>query len=659
MVDLHSSDGSAVDSSSSVSDADDRGDVVHPENPACDDSDPEVTISGLGWRRKQVRMVSVANAKPSPVRLRNGFVVLFYQLDNSVRASVQSSRRKSKTVSNAGLALKATRDWPTEFAFLEDPGFLKALGDRRIRLVDIKDYFMSWFHRSVPRVPPLVTGTSAAVEDEITCLGSTSCPPLPPVPEPGWFDRSEVALRPVVPRPLASDALVSDGRRSSSAAVASGSSGVPGVASSAGVSLAGGRGAPRPSEDPSLPTPAVSSSGVSSSVPSPSGVPASSVAGPVSASDQLMGEMRAKIDRLEALIADKDSEEVSGSTPEDKEVVARLVTAWKKVKPYFVSHHPEFLRSVPGRFIPLKRREHMPKASVDRSELSWSRDVAEVFEFLRSLVQGTRDIKGNPVKGGKRLVSGSFLPHMLSPSLRKFYRTIIPDPPLGTSALDHLSETAKSHLESKSISISRTMFRVCWESSKVALEISNYLTYLGTALRAYDGGKWFDSLDETQTAMFDSMQIAISDLHGATAMPFANFTLRRRDEVVERLGVRLSLDSKQSLREASFDLEEVLDSVLFDKAVERSRKLEKDKAVLPSASGKGSAAGSGPSGRGSGRSRKSRKNRGGAAAGKGRGKALASPAETTAPSFRGAYRGRNFRGGKSRGASTTPAAKTE
>ena len=116
-------------------------------------------------------MLSVANAKHSPVCLRNGFIVLFYELDNSVRPSVKSFRRRSKTVSNAGLALKATRDWPTEFAFLEDPGFLKALGSRRIRLVDVKDYFMSWFHRhSVPRAPPLLSGTSSVVDDESLVL---------------------------------------------------------------------------------------------------------------------------------------------------------------------------------------------------------------------------------------------------------------------------------------------------------------------------------------------------------------------------------------------------------------------------------------------------------------------------------------------------------
>ena len=70
------------------------------------------------------------------------------------------------------------------------------------------------------------------------------------------------------------------------------------------------------------------------------------------------------------------------------------------------------------------------------------------------MVQGMMDIKGNLVKSGKRMVSGSFLPQILSPSLKKIYQSTIADPPIGTSALDHVSESAKSQLESKTISVS-------------------------------------------------------------------------------------------------------------------------------------------------------------------------------------------------------------
>ena len=60
----------------------------------------------------------------------------------------------------------------------------------------------------------------------------------------------------------------------------------------------------------------------------------------------------------------------------------------------------------------------------------------------------------------------------------------------------------------------------------------------------------FETLDDIQKAMLNSMQMAICDLHASTVVPWINCKLLRRDEVLAKLGGRLSVDAQQSLREA-------------------------------------------------------------------------------------------------------------
>ena len=176
---------------------------------------------------------------------------------------------------------------------------------------------------------------------------------------------------------------------------------------------------------------------------------------------------------------------------------------------------------------------------------------------------------------------------MLAPSLRKFYGAVLSNHPYGTAALPHITEPAKTQMSSKSISIPRAVFMSNWESSKSCFEIANYMEILDTALRNMDRGKWFESLDEVKRNALNSMQVAICDLYAAAGSAWVNGTLIKRDEVLAKLGGRLSSDSKQLLREAPFDTEELLDSVLFEKGLEKSLKLAKDKSLLPT-SGKGS-----------------------------------------------------------------------
>ena len=102
------------------------------------------------------------------------------------------------------------------------------------------------------------------------------------------------------------------------------------------------------------------------------------------------------------------------------------------------------------------------------------------------------------------------------------------------------------------------MFNSTWESSKVALEISNYLDILDSALLGMDGGQWYEGLDETKKAILNSMQIAICDLHVSAAASWVNGTLIRRDKVLAKLGGHLSADAKQTLREAPFADDQLL-----------------------------------------------------------------------------------------------------
>ena len=193
-----------------------------------------------------------------------------------------------------------------------------------------------------------------------------------------------------------------------------------------------------------------------------------------------------------------------------------------------------------------------------------------------------------------------------------------------------------------------------WESSKACFEIANYMDVLDTVLRHADGGKWFEGLDDVKRNALNSMQRAICDIYAAAGSAWVNGTLIKRDEVLNKLGGRLSSDSKQVLREAPFDAEELLDSTLFELGLEKSLKLAKDKSMLPN-SGKGSTPATlRSSKRGAGK--KNKKGRGGKSNPV---KSVSAPTQQAAlpQAFRGPARARGARAPRGRGAA--PVAKTE
>ena len=57
----------------------------------------------------------------------------------------------------------------------------------------------------------------------------------------------------------------------------------------------------------------------------------------------------------------------SEDSAEDKEAAARLVSAWKVLKPYLEAQHPEALRAVPARWVPDKARAKLPTSASDKS----------------------------------------------------------------------------------------------------------------------------------------------------------------------------------------------------------------------------------------------------------------------------------------------------
>ena len=330
------------DYTSSSSDVEVVDDDVHPENPPdAGGYDSDNTISGVGWRRNQVKLLGVSNAKPVVIQLRNGFTVFLYQIDMSIK-STSSKTCKSQKRSNAGVAEKTVKDWPTEFAFLEDVGFLKALDGNRIRLIDVRTYYLCWFTgKPFPEAGP--TSADQVCDDDVALVDvippGSELPLLPSTPIPSWVtgarfgadsgpslpSHSSVGRKQAFDMQLLHPSVVKAMPASSQFASIPGASRVGVGSPSMPKSTISGN--PDPAVGPEVPTSGpgtpgsglvASGTGASRHLSSDTPAPASGSV-PVSSNPEIVA-LRNKMEKMEALLAEKELDTTAGaSTPEDKE----------------------------------------------------------------------------------------------------------------------------------------------------------------------------------------------------------------------------------------------------------------------------------------------------------------------------------------------------
>ena len=115
------------DSSSSSEKEEGADEYYHPENlPGDGGFESDHTICGVGWRKKQVKLDSVANSKPVVIQLRNGYSVFLYQLDMSIKTSSSRLYKKTKR-SNVGMHVKQYKIGLSSLLFSKTLALLRLL----------------------------------------------------------------------------------------------------------------------------------------------------------------------------------------------------------------------------------------------------------------------------------------------------------------------------------------------------------------------------------------------------------------------------------------------------------------------------------------------------------------------------------------------------
>ena len=668
------------------------------------------------WSKGNPDQVFVPDAgvdeKPLLIQLDNGHVVFFWKGDHTVRVSSAPFQARGVRPSKS---FRIRVKFQKEFAMLETPRFCAYLRGRRFPVVHVMTLYRDFVH-GLPGSKDFIRGLTSGPlpplvdDDEVEVVASF--PAAPPVSDLSVFatplsgsagvgfrdSASRSAGKHVVSAPSSSVPGFSGSRPSfsgnvalpsASSALSSGSfSGIqcPGVASSSETLPSGSLSSGNPRLSSGNPRLSSGISGLVSGVSMSSGTVSAGVlaaGNPPAAGTRPAGvlaagnhpsagaaagfpaavvtsssehakilALEAEVAELKAMMSSKDSVSSSEDSVEDKEAAARLVSAWKVLKPYLETYHPEALRAVPARWVPDKTRARLPASASDKSELVWSTQVADVLAHMRSLVRGTRDVKGRLVKSAaKPLTSGSYVPHILPNTLRRFYRTAADKPELGIQARPHFDAKALRQLSSTfAPSVSRVLLTNLWDCARMSLEIASYLDILDTVFRSCEGGSVYEGLPAVAKAAMDSMQQAISHLHMTSAVGMVNGLLHKRDEALNRLGGRLSDTAKQTLRECAFTADEVLDSDAFSDAIVSSRLLAKDKRVLPTASrlssvDSSSSAAPASAASSSSKGKKKKKSKRGAS-GAGAGASGVSAGAGSSSARRG---GHNFRGASSRG----------
>ena len=130
--------------------------------------------------------------------------------------------------------------------------------------------------------------------------------------------------------------------------------------------------------------------------------------------------------------------------PQDEQPLTKseekCLSSWKVIKALVVEHCPEFLREETTK---LQRWASMIKEdgtedldSIAKAEVhrfKWTDQLLDCLTYTHESVRGITDAKGNQINPPKPLSKGQLIPHVVSPTLTKFYRVSPHLPQIGAA----------------------------------------------------------------------------------------------------------------------------------------------------------------------------------------------------------------------------------
>ena len=261
----------------------------------------------------------------------------------------------------------------------------------------------------------------------------------------------------------------------------------------------------------------------------------------------------------------------------------KCLSSWKGVKPLVVEHCPEFLREEQSR---LQRWAPMIKEdgtedleSISKSEVHRFKCTDQLLDCLmyaHEAVRGITDSKGNAINPPKPILRAQLIPHVVSPTLTKFYRISPHLPQLGAAVSTRLSETQIKNL-GKNFNSTAPLFDHGLEGFRRCMDLGNYLHILITTMKR---SKILKGSSAAVRSFITSISQCAKDICATATVCSSNFILTKRNEVLSELKGQLTQDAKQKLREAPFTQQALIEDDAFNKAFKAACKIKRADALF-------------------------------------------------------------------------------
>ena len=186
-------------------------------------------------------------------------------------------------------------------------------------------------------------------------------------------------------------------------------------------------------------------------------------------------------------------------------------------------------------------------------------------------MSGVTDAKGNQISPPKPLTKGHLIPHVISPTLTKFYKVAPHLPQIGAAVSTRLSETQKKNI-GKDFKSAALLFDHGLEGFRRVMDLGNYLQILISTMKK---SKILKGSSKEIRALVTSISQCAKDICATATVCSSNFTLMKRNEVLYELKGQLTQDEKQKLREAPFTQQALVEDEAFEKAFKAACKIKR------------------------------------------------------------------------------------
>ena len=213
--------------------------------------------------------------------------------------------------------------------------------------------------------------------------------------------------------------------------------------------------------------------------------------------------------------------------------------------------------------------ESITKSEVHR--FKWTEQILDLLTYAQESVRGVTDAKGNQINPPKPLTKGQLIPHVISPTLTKFYRVAPHLPQIGAAVSTRLSETQKKNL-GKDFKSTAPLFDHGLEGFRRVMDLGNYLQILISTMKK---SKLLKGSSKEIRALVTSISQCAKDICATATVCSSNFTLIKRNEVLYELKGQLTQDEKQKLREAPFTQQALVEDEALKKAFKAACKIKR------------------------------------------------------------------------------------